>query len=718
MPHTKTAIEIPCLPVADIELPRAVEKLYDLAYNLWWAWSPPARLLFQAIDRDAWQIYRNPVQVLINVEPTHWEPLLENEAFMAGYREVMDAFESYRNGPRERWFERAVPYHTGGPVAYFSMEYGLHQSLALYSGGLGVLAGDHLKTASDLGLPFVGVGLLYRRGYFHQTVDAEGRQQHSYHNYDFSRLPIRPAATRTGREVFVSVPLPGREVHVKVWVAEVGRVPLLLLDTDHPKNDPADRPISGMLYVAGREMRLIQELVLGVGGVRALEALGIEPSVWHVNEGHCALLQLERLHRALADGAGDIDKALVAISRDVVFTTHTPVPAGNEAFDRTLAEKYLAPWAGPRGLTVDRLVALGDAGQGEENFNLTALALRTSRSANAVSKINADVTSKMWAHLLPTKRGKKQAILPITNGIHSATWIGREMQALFTRALGANWQERLLEADAWSALGSLPDEDVWAAHLTQKHRLARFARSRSRELFARHGRSPDELREVDTLFDPEALTIGFARRFATYKRAKLVFSDLARLKALLCAEGRPVQMIFAGKAHPADLPGQELIRQIFELSESADLRGKVFFIEDYDMRVGRQLVQGVDVWLNTPRPPMEASGTSGQKAAINGALNLSILDGWWPEGFDGKNGWAIQPSTPETGDEESQDRADSEALYGLLENEVVPAYYDRDDVGLPRAWIARMKDAIATITPQFSSARMLRDYVEKAYFPK
>ena len=723
MPVSQTIVRIPWLPVADIELPPELGRLYDIAYNLWWSWSSRARHLFRTIDPAAWDLYHNPVQLLINVEPSHWRPLVRSNSFMSSYQELTEVFDAYIKPQRKAsWFEKRHRGSKTGPVAYFSMEYGLHSSLAIYSGGLGVLAGDHAKSASDLGLPFVAVGLAYRRGYFHQTIDAEGRQQHTYPEFDFTRLPVRPVANSEGEELRVAVPFPGREVLARVWMAEVGRVPLLLLDTNVPENHPADRPITGTLYVAGREMRLAQEIMLGVGGARALAALGIEPAVWHLNEGHCALVQLERLRRAVAGGKVGPEAALAGLAERAVFTTHTPVPAGNEAFERPVAAKLLAPWAEATGLSLERLLELGDAEQtaADQRFNLTALAIRTTRLANAVSELNAQVTSTMWGHLLPAPAAGSLPIVPITNGVHAASWVGREIRGLFIEVLGTAWQDHLLDPEAWAHVRTITEEALWRAHRAQKVRLAEFVRDRCREQFARHGRSPDELRSVDLLFDPEALTIGFARRFATYKRAKLIFSDLPRLTALLCDPARPVQLLFAGKAHPADLAGQELIQQIFRLSQLPELTGRVIFLEDYDMRVGRRLVQGADVWLNTPRRPMEASGTSGQKAAMNGALNVSILDGWWPEGFDGMNGWAIEAaaSSEGTANEEEQDRADAEALYSLLEGQVVPTFYERAHGDLPAAWISRMKDAIATITPRFSSSRMVRDYAQICYFSR
>jgi starch phosphorylase len=582
-----------------------------------------------------------------------------------------------------------------------------------------VLAGDHCKSASDLGVPFIGVGLLYRYGYFRQTVDADGYQQHSYTEYDFTRLPVRPVARRTGQQLVVSVPFPDREVTAKVWVATVGRVNLLLLDTGTEENDPADRPITHSLYVRGREMRLAQELILGIGGARALAALGIEPAVWHVNEGHSALLQLERLRAAALEEGAALEDGLPVLSRNTVFTTHTPVPAGHESFERTLAQHYLEPWTKMLRTPVERLLALGNAdhGESEQPFNLTALALRSSSFRNGVSRINATVSDAMWRHISNPQQRPEDAIQAITNGVHLATWVGAEIRGLLGKWLGEDWEEAQLDERRWEAALTIADDELWAAHRAQKERLGRFLRGRLLQQLARHGHSPDELRRVSLLFDPEVLTLGFARRFATYKRAQLVFSDMHRLRAHLCHRERPIQLIFAGKAHPADRPGQELIQHIFRLSQTPDLLGRVFFLENYDMRVGAMLTQGCDVWLNTPRPPHEASGTSGQKAGINGVLNCSILDGWWPEAFDGSNGWAIGDG-PRQVDDWRQDQEDAQALYEVLEQFIVPTYYERDENGLPRSWVARMKRSIQSIGAHFSSHRMMRDYVERAYAPR
>jgi starch phosphorylase len=692
-----------------------------MAYNLWWTWTPEARELFASVDREKWGHYHNPVQLLINVDPRQWYPLLEDESFQARYHAVSEAFDAYMQREGGTFFDQQWPeFDRERPIAYFSMEYGLHQCLAIYSGGLGVLSGDHCKSASDLGLPFVALGLLYRRGYFQQTIDAEGRQQHIYPEYDFTRLPLRPIATRTGRDVTVDIPLPGRDVKAKLWLAQVGRVPLVLLDTDVPENDPSDRPITNQLYVRGREMRLLQEIVLGVGGVRALHALGIEPQVWHLNEGHSALLQTERMRDLVKQGSPPLD-ALKQISRDAVFTTHTPVPAGNEQFEPSLIRKYFTAWSDDVGVSMDELLGLGRAHEGDGSFNLTAFAIRASSWTNGVSKLNAEVTSKMWRHLFQEQgNDDEQPIHPVTNGVHARTWLGPEMQDLLRRHVSPTWERELTEENsdggAWEAVRRVPDRDLWQTHVAQKERLGRFARSRLREQYARHGASPDELRSVAATFDARALTLGFARRFATYKRASLVFSQIERLERILSNEERPVQLVFAGKAHPADRPGQELIQRIFELSRSDTFRGKVIILENYDMRMGRMLVQGVDVWLNTPRRPMEASGTSGQKVAMNGGLNFSIADGWWPEGFDGRNGWVIGTDRGYD-DEAKQDHDDVNSLYDTLEHEIVPLFFDRDEAGVPHRWIERMKDAMATLTASFSASRMVADYARQAYVP-
>ena len=709
--------EIRTVPAADIEIPAEVSRLYDLAYNLWWTWQPAAQGLFSTIDPVRWARDHNPVELLINVEPQRWESLLIDDHFLSSYHAVIQKLDGYMNDTDERWFSRAYPGYDGGPVAYFCSEYGWHESLGIYSGGLGILAGDHCKGASDLAIPFVGIGLMYRRGYFRQTIDADGHQQHLYADYDVRRLPVLPVTHPNGRRVRVAVELPGRRVRLRLWKATVGRVPVLLLDSDCHDNDPGDRPITSILYVRGREMRLCQEIVLGEGGVLALRALGIEPAVWHMNEGHSAFLSLQRIRESIARDDIPFDEARARIRETAVFTTHTPVPAGNEVFDAHLIRKYLSGQAVECRISADDLLALGRAREEDRDaFNMTAFAIRTSRSTNGVSKLHGAVANEMWRHLLPESEPDPR-VGYITNGVHVPTWMGPEIAAVLRTRIGFRFEQRILESEFAAGVDAIPDAEIWAAHNAQKKRLVLFARSRLMEQLARHGRSPDELRVIQQLLDPDILTIGFARRFATYKRAALVFRDMERLLEILTSTSRPVQLVFAGKAHPADRPGQGLIQRIFQATASPEFQGRVVFLENYNIQIARHLVQGVDLWLNTPRRPLEASGTSGMKAAINGGLNLSVLDGWWCEGYDPSHGWVVGQAR-EFEDAEAQDREDAESIYRVLSEEIAPRYYARDKhSGLPAKWIGRMKRAMGTLTPRFSATRLLRDYTTKYYLP-
>ncbi|ANM31843.1 hypothetical protein ABI59_23210 [Acidobacteria bacterium Mor1] len=696
-----------------MELPEEFTRLRELAYNLWWTWSLDAQKLFSDLDSDHWQQYRNPVEVLINVHPRRWEELRANPRFVEQYHQVLEAFDRYTGDLSDSWFRRTYPDYDEGLVAYFSAEYGWHEGVQTYSGGLGILSGDHCKSASDLGVPMVGVGLLYRQGYFRQTVDPEGQQQHFYPDYDLSRLPVLPLIGPDGEELRVKVDLPDREVALRIWKADVGRIPVLLLDTDIDENDFADRSITSILYVRGREMRLCQEILLGIGGARALETLGITPAVWHMNEGHSSFLSLERLRREVGQGSSWGD-AIERIKSDSVFTTHTPVPAGNEQFDYGLIEKYMGTWCERHGLPSGEFLNMGRAGNDEGgDFNLTALAIRTSRNTNGVSKLHGEVANDMWRHLWDESAGE-QPVGSVTNGVHVPTWLGPEMQAVLAERLGRNFLSEVADPGFADAVRSISDAEIWQAHSTQKTRLLQFVRSHQAHQYARYGRSPDELRSAFRLFNPEALTIGFARRFATYKRADLLLRDLGRLQGIVSDADRPVQFLFAGKAHPADRPGQDLIRRINEVSHQAEFAGKLVFLENYDMQIGRFLMQGVDLWLNNPRRPLEASGTSGMKAAMNGGLNCSILDGWWCEGYDPSHGWQIG-AAERYEDEAHQDAEDAEALYNVLTDSVMPCYYQRDSQGLPTAWIARMKEAMATLIPQFSADRMVCDYVTDIY---
>jgi starch phosphorylase len=607
----------------DLEIPEIFNRLRDLAYNLWWAWSPRAHKLFNRLSPSIWQHYRNPVEVLIDIGPERWDALANDDEFAREYHALVEEFDAYVTPSGPTWFQREHGDRTG-PYAYFSMEYGWHEALQFYSGGLGVLSGDHCKSASDLGLPLIGVGILYKHGYFKQTIDADGTQQHFYPDYDPYRLPLLPVVDRHGKELHVPVDFPDRKVQLRVWQATVGRVPVLMLDSDIPINHPADRQITSVLYVRGREMRLCQEYLLGLGGVAVLRALEIEPAVWHLNEGHSALLSIERIVRAMKTGGLSFDEARRVASKRAVFTTHTPVPAGNEQFDTGLVRKYVAPWAERNGVDVEDVMALGHPGANGDGdqFNLTAMALRTSARANGVSALHGEVANDMWRHLI--EPSEMDRIEHITNGVHAPSWIGPELDDLLVRRGAIHGNGELLEPGFAEHVDRIPDHEIWSAHQAQKQRLVRLTREKTQLQGARHGMSPDELRAVEGLLDPEALTIGFARRFATYKRADLLLRDEARLHALITAADRPVQFLFAGKAHPADRPGQDLIRRICQAAADPKFAGHIVFLENYDMRIGRALVQGVDVWLNTPRRPHEASGTSGMKAAINGVLNWGV----------------------------------------------------------------------------------------------
>ena len=704
-------VSVPSIPAASFPLPPRLEGLRRLAYNFRWAWDPRTRNLWSLIDRTAWNRYRNPIPVISG--PTEWSRLLDDEKFLAEFHDVLAEFDRYMADGSDHWFHRKHGGKLGGPIAYFCAEYGIHESLGIYSGGLGVLAGDHMKSASDMALPFMGVGLLYRKGYFRQSIDADGHQEHNYPDYDLTRLPLARVQDENGLPLTVIVELPGRDLSVAVWLAQVGRVPVLLLDTDVAENAVEDRPITHILYVRGREMRLHQELVLGIGGVRAIRALGLAPAVWHLNEGHSAFLLAERAREYVAAGAA-LDDAWTRVRRDSVFTIHTPVSAGNERFDTELVRRVAGPLLDAGGVPTTNVLDLGLGTDGDASqFDMTAFSLRLTNGANAVSKLHAETANATWRDIVDHE------IQAITNGVHGPTWVGSPVEELFSRHLDSELSA--LDAGSgqdrfWERLDKVPRADLWEAHLRQKRELAIFVHGRLRSQFARHGEAPSILAEADTALDPAIMTIGFARRFATYKRAALLFTDMDRLARLLWDPERPLQIIFAGKAHPADRPGQSVIQEIFQRSRSSQLRGRVFILEDYDMRVARFLVQGVDAWLNNPRRPLEASGTSGMKAAQNGVPNISVLDGWWDEGYEGDNGWAIG-GREQSPDEAAQDWSDSQDLYRLLEEELIPSYYERESTGVPTRWTNVMRRSMESAIWRFSTTRMLQEYTERLYLP-
>lgn len=693
------------------DIPEQLSCLSELAQNLEWSWSPATQRLFHDLDPQLWQACaHNPVALLSRISQARLDAAARDPVFVASCRQVLAA----RDDAGVKWFagEDAVE----DVYAYFCAEYGWHESLALYSGGLGVLAGDHTKAASELGVPLVGVGLWYSEGYFHQRVAENGEQQAVYDRQDPSSLPLSLAVTADGREARVAVDLFEREVRVRAWRANVGSVSVYLLDADLDENHPEDRLLSRRLYGGDQHTRIAQEMLLGIGGVRMLRALGVDPSSWHMNEGHSAFMALERCRELVARGMR-FEQAREVVSASTLFTVHTPVAAGNDAFPFELVDDCFNGYWGSLGLSREAFhqLARADHGWGEV-FSMPALALRFTSGRNGVAELHGETSRLIWNDLWPGVPTDEVPIGHITNGVHTGSWMAPEIAELITGVLGDEWRDRMDDSGLWAGLEKLEPGQLWQVRRALKAECVRFLRGRLHRQLDRQQASASALRDAADLFDPEALTIGFARRFATYKRATLIFRDLDRLAALLADPQRPVQLVFAGKAHPADKPGQELVASIHRLSQESRFAGRVLFVEDYDIAVGRSLTRGVDVWLNNPRRPLEASGTSGQKAAMNGILNLSILDGWWPEGYDGDNGWAFgSEHSPE--DEGHADAADADALYDLLEREVVPLYYQRDSAGIPREWMERSRAAIASITPRFNARRMVKDYVRDYYQP-
>ena len=697
-------------------MPERISRLYELAYNLWWSWHPEARSLYSTLDPALWEtVGHNPVRFLSEIEPPRLEEAAAQASYLQRYDQVISAFDTYMH-PRagETWFSQQYPELENATIAYFSAEFGLHEALPIYSGGLGILSGDHCKEASDLGLPFVGVGFLYPQGYFRQGITREGVQEAFYDKLHFSEAPAVPATDANGNEVMISVELPGRRIRAKIWKLQVGRIPLYLMDTDVAPNAPSDRELSARLYGGDREMRISQEIVLGIGGVRALRALDINPAAWHLNEGHAAFLSLERC-RELVNAGLSFNEAREAAAANSLFTTHTPVPAGNDTFSYELIDKYFGAYWGQLKLNRDQFqeIAREDHGWGP-TFGMTILALNLTGYHNGVSKLHGAVSRKMWQFLWPGIDEDEVPIDYITNGIHAPSWISPEMDALFKRYLRDDWQEHGDEQAMWDRVADIPDEAIWEAHLRNKRALINYTRRHLKQHYLRLGEGALQVAEVAQALDANALLIGFARRFATYKRATLIFRDIDRLHRLMSDAKRPFHIIFAGKAHPADEPGKALIERVYRISRSDAFRGKVIFLENYDIDMARFLVGGTDFWLNNPIRPHEASGTSGQKASLNGQPNCSILDGWWDEGYNGKNGWAIGEER-EYIDENVQAEADSLSLYRLLEEEIIPAYYERGADGIPHTWVALMKEAIRTCAPAFSMKRMVKEYTTSFY---
>lgn len=699
-------------------IPDRLKELVRIAMNLAWAWDPEAIDLFRRLDPKQllWErCYANPIKMLGLVSQERLVELTTDEGFLASLDRVSARLTSYLERPT--WFDQAYPKHALC-VAYFCAEFGIVEGLRLYSGGLGILAGDHLKSASDLGIPLVAVGLMYRRGYFRQYLNADGWQQEQYPEADYYNLPIALERRSDGVPVTVEVEFPRRKVQAQVWCAQVGRVPLYLLDTDLEANGPEDRAITGYLYGGDRDMRIRQEILLGVGGIRALDALGVEPTVCHLNEGHSAFLTLERIRRLIVRHKVGFAAAREVVAASNVFTTHTPVPAGIDVFAPELMDRYFGPYYRQLGLSPDAFLGLGrqNPADGNEPFSMAVLAIRLSGATNGVSALHGRVSRRMWSGLWPGVPVDDLPITSITNGVHVRGWLSHDMAGLFDSYLGPRWISHPADHSIWDRVEQIPDAELWRTHERRRERLVAFARRRLRMQLEQRGAPPAEREQAEEVLDPKALTIGFARRFATYKRATLLFRDSERLARILGDPQRPVQIIYAGKAHPADQEGKDFIRQVVHFARRPEFRQRIVFLEDYDIKVGRYLYQGVDVWLNTPRRPLEASGTSGMKATVNGAINISVLDGWWDEAYDGTNGWAVGRGE-EYDDPGYHDQVESQAIYQMLENEVVPMFYTRGRDGLPREWVRRMKNAMRTVCPIFSASRMVKEYTERLYLP-
>jgi glycogen phosphorylase len=697
-------------------LPSPIHRLHELAVDLWWSWDLTAREVFRRLDYALWRrTDHNPVKMLQQITPERLQHAAADPRFLQAYDAAV-ARRDQAKGFVHPWWREYGHAVNGGTIAYFSAEFALHQSLPIYAGGLGVLAGDHCKEASDLGVPLVGVGFMYPQGYFHQRMSNDGWQEERYERLSWTEAPIETALTPDGRPCITAVPLGDRTVLAAVWRVRLGRVRLFLLDTDLAENAPWDRELSARLYGGDREVRIQQEIILGIGGVRALRALGVNPTVWHLNEGHAAFVALQRIREQMEKGAS-FDDALAAVRHSTVFTTHTPVPAGHDAFAFSTVERHLAGCWGELGQHRDRFLALGshDDGQGAQ-FNMTALAMRTAEHVNAVSALHGEVTRTMWRSIWPDTPADQLPVRFITNGVHLPTWMAARLSDLLTRYLGDGWMERMDEAAFGDQLLAIPDSELWALREQLRQDLFEYVRERIRSRWAVERVGANRVVAAGAMLHPRVLTLGYARRFASYKRPELLFHDPERLARIINNPDRPVQIVFAGKAHPADEPAKLHLQRVFNRCLDPAFGGRVAFVDDYDMHVAHYLVQGCDVWLNNPRRPLEASGTSGMKAAMNGVPHLSIGDGWWAEGYNGMNGWLIEGQAS-SDDPAAMDAADAEALYALLEQEVVPAFYERNEAGLSARWLQVVRESMRGSIPRFSTRRMLRQYVMEMYGP-
>ena len=700
------------------QLPKELKKLTEIANNLWWSWNTEFLKIFKMIDPDLWErIDKNPTKFLKLVAQEKIEKAAKNEEILKLYDQVVGYYENYIYS-KDTWFAKKYPNNKQDLIAYFSAEYGLDQILPIYSGGLGILSGDHLKSASDLGIPLVAVGLLYKNGYFNQKINGYGQQESEYNNIDLYNLPINPVKTADDQDMILEFPMLGNTLYLKVWKIQVGRVSLYLMDSDIDKNIEEFKNITMKLYGGDKEMRIRQEIVLGMAGVELLKQLGLKPTVYHMNEGHSSFLTLQLIKNTMKEKEVAFQIAKEIVTSQTAFTTHTPVPAGNDIFDLGLIDKYFAGMWDDFGISRDEFMKLGmkETVNLEPGFNMGILALRIAGKRNGVSKLHGAVSRELFSEVWPDIAANESPITYVTNGIHTCSWLAPNLKELYNQYLIPYWQDNIQDDNIWKKINTIPDEKLWNEHLKRKEKLMNLIKKNVTERYKRSGYSYEDINEVVNKLNPNALTIGFARRFATYKRATLLFRDIERLTQLLNQENRPVQLVFAGKAHPADVEGQNLIKQIHEISLMPQFKGKIFILENYNIGMARYLVSGVDVWLNNPRRPMEASGTSGEKASVNGVVNFSVLDGWWAEGYDTTNGWSIGTET-EYDSYEIQDNSDSDSIYSTLENKIIPTYYKQNDKGYSKDWVKYMKNSIITTGGKYSTSRMLVDYMERIYMP-
>ena len=699
------------------QLPGRINKLTEIANNLWWSWNTEYLRLFEIIDKELWEsCEKNPVKFLKMISQEKIDVAVNDSDFLRKYDKVVENFEDYMES-KDTWYAKNYPNNKEDLIAYFSAEYGLDEIVPIYSGGLGILSGDHLKSASDLGLPFVAIGLLYKNGYFHQRINSRGEQCSEYHNIDLYNLPIIPVKNEIDDDIIIDIPLENKTLYLKLWQINVGRIKLYLMDSDIEQNDEDLRGITLRLYGGDKEMRIRQEIVLGMAGVKALKILGYQPTVYHMNEGHSSFLTLELIKNIMTEKQISFEMAKEIATVKTVFTTHTPVPAGNDIFDISLVEKYFNGFWDKLGITKEEFLRLGMPGNDlEPGFNMGILALKIAGKKNGVSKLHGEVSRELFSEVWPNIAEDESPITYVTNGIHTCTWLAPNIKELFNEYLPPYWQDKIQLDSTWEKVDNIPNEKLWKEHVERKEKLIKLIKQNVTDRYLNSGIGYDQIAEVVGKLNPKALTIGFARRFATYKRATLIFKDLARLTQLLNDENHPVQIVFAGKAHPQDKEGQDLIKYIHEISLMPQFKGKIFLLENYNIGISRYLISGVDVWLNNPRRPMEASGTSGEKASVNGVLNFSVLDGWWCEGYDGTNGWSIGTNAQYDSYEE-QDKADSNSLYHTLENKIIPAYYNQDENGISNEWLTYMKNSIKTTGGKYSTSRMVSDYVNNLYMP-